>query len=324
MRVDDITKILRSIFVWVVLASCLLIGSGSVQAADTPVAILVHDSLTSTKRCLRGIKKVISREHPEVTFHTFHLLNDPGKNLQVVDSMTAIGVRVILTVGSSATRFAQENFDDVPIVFASVKYPALSGFVESLDRPGGNISGASLNIPVDIQFRYFRQVVPNLKRIGVLYTNNTKSLMTQAKVVANQLGLELVPLLVEDMTQLPKAMDSIALSCDGMWSVADHQLFDPRSTKYILLQTIRKGLPLMGFSRYVVESGALFALDFDYKAIGFQAGEVANRILGGEDPAGIQVTLVDALWFHYNEKTAEHINLTIPEELVAIAKEVYR
>ncbi|MFH1686404.1 MAG: ABC transporter substrate-binding protein [bacterium] len=325
MKAVKSVKGLRLALQWMVIAGCLLAGAGSGRAlAATPVAILVRDSLTSTERCLTGIKKVITREHSEVTFHTFHILDDPGQNLRVLDSMTAVGPRLILTIGSSATQFAKEKFRDVPIVFASVKYPVLSGFVESLEKPGGNISGASLNIPVDIQFRYFHQVVPDLKRVGVLYTEDTKSLMTQAKVVAGEVGLELIPVLVEDMKQLPEALDSIARSCDGMWSVADPKLFDPRSTKFILLNTIRKSLPLMGFSRHVVESGALFALDFDYKAIGFQAGAVANRILAGENPAGIPVTQVDALWFHYNEKTAQHINIVMPEELVAIAKEVYR
>jgi putative ABC transport system substrate-binding protein len=80
----------------------------------------------------------------------------------------------------------------------------------------------------------------------------------------------------------------------------------------------------MGFSRYVVESGALFALDFDYKAVGRQAGEIACRVIGGQKPGSISVTSADLIWFHYNENTARHIKVTIPEDLVAIAKEVYR
>ena len=80
----------------------------------------------------------------------------------------------------------------------------------------------------------------------------------------------------------------------------------------------------MGFSQYVVESGALFALDFDHKAVGQQAGEIAARVLAGEAAEKIKVSTVDVIWFHYNEKTAHHINIEMPEDLVAIAKEVYR
>jgi len=87
---------------------------------------------------------------------------------------------------------------------------------------------------------------------------------------------------------------------------------------------MRKGIPFMGFSRHVVESGALFALDFDYKAVGQQAGQIVNQIIAGEDPGQISVTLADVIWFHYNEKTAKHINVQIPGEMIAVAKEVYR
>ncbi len=120
------------------------------------------------------------------------------------------------------------------------------------------------------------------------------------------------------------ALDSLAGNVEGIWSVADPNLFNPQSTKFILINALRRGLPLMGFSRNVVESGALFALDFDYKAIGRQAGELANQIIRGTPASSLSVTTPDIIWFHYNEKTAQHMSITIPAELVAIAKEVYR
>jgi putative ABC transport system substrate-binding protein len=196
--------------------------------------------------------------------------------------------------------------------------------VETLSRPGRNITGASLDIPADIQFRYFRKIIPTLSRIGVMYTTNTSSLISPSMVVAQQMGLQLVPIKIEDVKEIPRALDSLAKCVEGVWSVADPNLFSPQSTKYILLNCLRKGLPFMGFSRYVVESGALFALDFDYKAIGHQAGDIANEVLAGAQPGTIPVSNPDVIWFHYNEKTAEHLNLVMPGELVAVAKEVYR
>jgi putative ABC transport system substrate-binding protein len=307
----------------VALGVCLLCGQ--LHAAEDPtVVILTHDSLKSTNRTLHGARKVIKREHPDAAFHSFMVTDDPDRQVHLLDSLGKLNPTVILTVGSAATQFACDNFKETPIVFSGVKYPKLSGFVESLERPGGNVTGASLNIPISIQFRYFSEVVPGLKSIGVLYTSKTASLVTQAKVVAKSAGLKLIAIEVNDAKELPQALDSLAASADGMWAVADPNLFDPRSTRYILLNTIRKGMPFMGFSRHIVESGALFALDFDYKAIGFQAGAAVNRVIAGKSPGKIPVTQADIIWFHYNEKTAKHINLTVPDELVAIAKEVYR
>ena len=68
----------------------------------------------------------------------------------------------------------------------------------------------------------------------------------------------------------------------------------------------------------------MFALDFDYKAIGYQAGEIVNKLIAGTDASEIRVTSSDVIYFHYNEKTAKFIRVKIPPELVAVAKEVYR
>jgi putative ABC transport system substrate-binding protein len=285
---------------------------------------LVHDSLTSTNRTLQGSRKVIQAEHADADFRTYLIGNDNAQNKTIIDSVSAQKPSLILTVGTAATEFAQRNFTSTPIVFSAVTYPVLSGFVSSMNSPGGNLTGASLNIPFDIQFKYFLEVVPNLKRVGVLYTKGTAALITQATVVAREIGIELVSIRVDDLKELPKALDDLAASTQAIWTVADPDLFDPRSTKFLLLNALRKGLPVMGFSRHVVESGALFALDFDYKAIGMQAGEIANRVIAGTAPATIPVTVADIIWFHYNENTAERINIKIPDELVAVAKEVYR
>lgn len=193
-----------------------------------------------------------------------------------------------------------------------------------MNAPGSNTTGASLTIAPDIQFKYFKRIVPGLKTIGVLYTSSTASLIPASKIVADDLGFRLVSLQVNGERELPPALDSLTRSCDGIWSLADPILFSPQATKFILLNTLKSGKPFMGFSRNVVESGALFALDFDYKAIGRQAGAQISQILHGTRPGDIPVTSPDIIWFHYNEKTAQRLGVAIPKDLVAIAKEVYR
>lgn len=315
---------LVAILAVVVIGVVCLPSRGAADVMKVDVAVLTSDSLYSTKRTLHGAQNVIAQEYPDVQFHLFLTSDDPGRQIQIVDSIRSLRPRLIFTVGSSATLLAKENFDDIPIVFSAVKYPVLSGFVRSVEEPGSNITGASLDIPTDIQFAYFKKICPGIQRIGVLYTTNTESLIPEAQGVANGLGIELIALRVDSDKELPAAVDSLANMVQGVWSVADPNLFSPQSTRYILLNTVRKGIPFMGFSRYVVESGALFALDYDYKAVGIQAGAIANRVLEGFAPADIRVTTADVILFHYNENTAKRIRIIIPEELAAVAKEVYR
>jgi putative ABC transport system substrate-binding protein len=302
----------------------LIVLGSPASARGGNIAFLTSDTLTSTQRAVSGARRLITRDHPDEAIHQFLLSPSAGGVQAVVDSIRGLKPKLILTVGSTATRFAQERFSEIPIVFSSVMYPTVSGFVDSPSRPGRNVTGASLDIPPDIQFRYFKKILPNLRRIGILFTDNTAPLIPASRRTARAMGLELVAIRVSSPKELPAAIDSLAGSVDGVWSLADPALFDPQSTKYILLNCLRRGLPVMGFSRHVVESGALFALDFDYKAIGRQAGRIACAIIDGADPSALAVSTPDIIWFHYNENTARHMSIAIPEELVAVAKEVYR
>ena len=72
---------------------------------------------------------------------------------------------------------------------------------------GKNITGASLNIPIIVQFSYFKRILPDLEKIGVLYTESTAPLIPSAKIVARELGLILVPMLINESKELPKALE---------------------------------------------------------------------------------------------------------------------
>lgn len=306
--------------------SAFLLGIGGLADVgwSRTVVVISADTLTSTIRTINGARTVILADQPGTQLS--HVLLDPNPQRRQfqIDSVRFLNPDILLTIGSAATQIAKDNFPTTPTVFSSVMYPVISGFVKSMNAPGGRLTGASLTIAADVQFKYFRRIVPKLKSIGVLYSDNTASLIPPARVIAGELGLKLVALRVGSDKELPGALDSLVSRCDGLWSIADPNLFSPQSTKYILLHSIRYAKPFMGFSRNVVESGALFALDFDYKAIGRQAGNAVAQIMKGARPAEIPVSTPDVIWFHYNELTARHLRITIPADLVAVAKEVYR
>jgi putative ABC transport system substrate-binding protein len=295
-----------------------------ISAQELSLAIVYSDSLTATLRTLRGISSSIEGKLDNVRFHEYLLSSSPDEISNIISEINSVNPKLILTIGSYATQEISAGIKDKPIIFSAVLNPETSGFVKSKKNPGGNITGASLDIPPQIQYTYFKRVIDKLKKIGVLYSDETANLIPPARAVAQEAGLELVAIKIDSEKDIPDALEKLERTSDGIWSVADKNIFSPRSTKYILLNTLRNGVPFMGFSRNLVESGALFALDFDYKDIGRQAGKIALEVLSGGDPASISVEVPGIIWFHYNEKTAKHINVEIPADLVAIAKEVYR
>lgn len=323
--IQRVTKIYCKCSMVVVYQVLLLLFLGVMtNAQDIPLAIVYPDSLKSTLRTMRGIKSSINKQKDDVKFHEYLLSSSQPEIERIVSQINKLNPKLILTIGSFATQEMSDKIKNKPIVFSAVLNPETSGFVKSKNNPGGRITGASLDIPPKIQYKYFKQVITDLKKIGVLYSDETANLIPPAKAVASESGLELIAIKINTEKDIPGALDKLENMTDGIWSVADKKIFSSRSTRYILLNTLRNGIPFMGFSRNLVESGALFALDFDYKDIGRQAGKIALKVLAGKDPARISVATPSIIWFHYNEKTAKHINVKVPDDLVAIAKEVYR
>jgi len=293
-------------------------------AQQIELSIVYSDSLKSTMRTIRGIKSAIVRKHTGAVFSEYMLTSENEQIEGQLNAVVSSNPRLVLTVGSFATQMVSDRIKDKPIIFSAVLNPETSEFVESLHHPGGNMTGASLDIPPNIQFNYYKKVIGSIKKLGVLYTEETENLIPPAKILAGQAGLELHAVKINSEKEIPPALDSLNAIVDGYWSVADGQIYSPRSTRFILLNTLRNAKPFMGFSGNLVESGALFGLDYDYKDIGRQAGKIACEVLAGKDPATIPVAVPTIIWFHYNEKTANHIDITISEDLIAVAKEVYR
>lgn len=303
------------------LIVCLLAAAAG--AADR-VAIVSIDQDSTTVRTIKGIRKSIDRAGVGVTYMESLLSGDASADAATLKSLQGFAPDIFLTIGSYATAEIIRAFPDRPVVFATVINPQASGFVASMDRPGGRVTGAALDIPADIQFKYFQRVVGKIKRIGILYSAETENIIRQAAVAAKQLGLQLVSHRVDSEKEVPGAIDSLCRTTDVLWSVADQKIYTPQSTKYIILQTLRNQIPMMAFSQALVEAGGLFTLDYDFKDIGRQAGEIAVRVLAGANPGDISVATPGIIYFKYNEKTAQRIQVTIPDDLLAVAKEVIK
>ncbi len=290
------------------------------------IGIISIDQEKSTIRTIKGIKKAIGRSKIDAVYEEKQLSGNPAIDEKLRVQLNGFDPDILITIGSFATMKASEFFPDKPIIFANVMNPVASGFVSTLSRPGGHITGAALDIPPDIQFKYFQRVVGHIKSIGVIYSAETENTIEPARIAANQLGLTLEAVKIESEKDIPQAIDSLCQFVDAFWSVADHNIYTPRSTQHIILQTLRYRLPMMSFSRSLVEAGGLFTLDCDFKDVGRQAGEIAARVLHGKPAGEIPVATPGAgvIYFKYNEKTAARIQLEIPEELLAIAKEVIR
>jgi len=269
------------------------------------------------------VKKEIRKGNVDPVFIEYNLsLESPHKNQ--INSIRELNPDLIVTIGSRSTAFLSENIRDIPIVFSAVLNPISSGFAQSMRSAGGNLTGASLDIPIRTQLEKFKLIVPGLQKVGVICTHDSEPVVQEAKRVCREIGLELVPVIISSEKEIPEAIEKLGQKVDGLWAVADTVVFTPQSTQYLLLYTLRQGIPFQGPFTSFVKAGALFTLAWNDKDVGRQAGELAVRVLAGENPEYIPITTPRMIYLILNLRTAEQINLDIPPHIVSVAKEVYQ
>ena len=293
---------------------------------DFKIAVIKSRDSTLYNAALAGFRKALKDKGVVNTSMFVHNMeNDSAKGREIVSQIKTAKPDLILTLGTMATMMASKNIKDLPIVFSAVLNPVDSGLVKSMKSSGKNLTGASLDIPINTQFEWLKKVVPNAKKIGVLYNpDETKVVVDEASNIAENMKLKLIAMPVYSEKNVPKATKDLVRKVDVMWAVADSTVFSPQSTKFILLHILRTRTPFMGLSRAFVKAGALLALSCNYEDIGRQSGEVAMRILAGENPSQIPITVPQRIFLSLNLKVAEQIGIKIPSHIIGKADEIFK
>lgn len=230
--------------------------------------------------------------------------------------------RVIVTVGSLATATVLDDHARVPVVFSTVLYPEQSGFIPHHGRP---VTGAALDLPVRAQFDLLHRLLPAARRVGVLYhAPETGAVVESIRAEASRRHLVLEARDVDDPRDALTALTTLMAEVDVVWAVADSFVFAPQATSALILASLRHRVPLVGLSAAHVRAGALAALSCDYADVGRQTAALVLRVLRGESAARIPVEHPRTVRLALNLRTAQHLGLTVPADLVAEADEVVR
>jgi len=296
----------------------------SASAEEKRIVILKNSNSPSFLKAEDGFKKEIRKGQIEAILIEYDVSDESKEESEILRSIRDLKPDLIVSIGSRSTAIVSQKIKDIPTVFCMVLNPVSSGFVQGMHSSENNLTGASLDIPVRIQLEKFQLIVPSLKRLGVLFTPDSKQVIIEAKKVCEDIGIDLLPELIHSEKEIPGAVEALAQKVDGLWAVADTVIFTPQSTQYILLYTLRNGVPFMGLSPSFVKAGALFTLACDHRDVGRQAGELALRVLSGEEPSQVPITIPRMIYLCLNLRTADQIDLKISEKIVSVAKEVVK
>jgi putative ABC transport system substrate-binding protein len=308
----------------IVLALGITVMLGYSSFGDARIAVMISQRSDLHGEALASFLQAMIIESERTTIFTYALNGQMEAGLKIAEEIQRSKPDLVLAVGTTAALAAKKKLENIPIVFCMVLNPVSSGLVNSMNAPGGNITGASLDIPIETQFEYIKSIVADVKAIGVIYNpGETGTLVRKADMTARRMNMSLYAKPVYSGREVPGALKQLLGGVDVLWSVADGTVF-PESAEYILLNTLRAGVPFMGISPSYVNAGALLALSCDYSDIGKQAAELAIRISGGENPGSIPVTVPRKVFLWLNSRTADQIGLSLSEQVIRSADKVIR
>jgi putative tryptophan/tyrosine transport system substrate-binding protein len=234
-------------------------------------------------------------------------------------------VDVIVTAGTIQVAAAKEATAAVPIVFAAAGDPLGAGLVASLARPGGNVTGLSVQQTdlVSKRLGLLREVVPGLARLAVLFNADNPATgldVREVQAVAGTVGLTVVPAEVRRTEDIAPAVAALKAKADALYLAVDPLLNTSR--REINALAIQARLPTMSAFRDWLTAGSLMSYGPDISAAFRRAAEHVDKILHGTKPADIPVEQPTKFDLGINLATAKALGLAIAPTLVARADEV--
>ena len=242
----------------------------------------------------------------------------------LADELVHLQPDVIFAIGTPAARAAKATTQTIPIVFARAADPVGLGLVSSLARPGGNLTGLSLqNFEIDAKrLEFLVTAVSDAKRVGVLWDPGFRTVgLKEVEEAARSLNLELVPAEVrrpDDFEQAVRAMlekGASALYVLGAGIFLDH-------SQQLVDLTIKVRIPAMFYRREFVEAGGLMSYAASVHDMYQRAAAYVDKILKGAKPADLPVEQPTKFELIINLKTAAVLGLKIPPTILARTDEV--
>jgi putative tryptophan/tyrosine transport system substrate-binding protein len=298
---------------------CLL--SAQILLAQDSVVVIKSLEAKPYEDASQGFKETLAAKGFQPILREYTYAEGQADGIKVLSDLQSRRPALIVTLGSSATTLMHSRVHDIPIVFCMVLNPVASGFVQSMQASGNNLTGASLDIPAKLQFEMLKAAVPYVKRVGVLYNpRETGKVVEPAVRAAAEVGLDLIASPVDSSERLQEALKKLQPRIDALWSVADSTVFaSDRSIEFLLRQTLQYKVPFMGLSPAFVKAGALLALSVDYRDVGMQCGEQAALVMSGRAPTSLPVTIPRRVTLYLNMNVARAIGVEIPPSTMAEA-----
>ena len=287
-----------------------------------------HGSLDNCREgFLEGLKEEGLEEGKNLTVKVNNAASDMGTAAQIAQSFAADDMDLICAIATPAAQAAYNAAMDkgIPVVYTAVTNPEEAQLADSDGNPVGAVTGTSDQLPVEAQLKMIRELLPEAKTIGILYTTseaNSVYSISQYEKLAGDYGFTLETAGVTSTSEVSLAAADLLDKVDCLTNLTDNTVVSALPS--ILDAANKKNIPVFGSEIEQVKIGCLAAEGLDYINLGKETGKMAAKILKGEAGAEeMNYELLTDSSLYINQAVADNLGITIPDSMTERAVEVF-
>lgn len=306
------------------LCASALAGCGGDMASTNEggetykIGVLQYADHPSLDNCREGFKQGLDSEGIKYDLTAQSAKGDDATNTQIAQQFVSQGMDLVCGV---ATPSAQACYnaayeENIPVIFNAVSDPVAAKLATSETEAMDGITGVSDMLPVEEQLKLIREMLPDAKKIGILYTTseaNSVSTIESYKEKVGEYGFELVEKGITNAAEIPQAVDLLVSEVDCISNMTDNTVV--ANLPVLIEKATAKNIPVFGSEEEQVGNGCIASAGIDYIELGKKAGVMAARVLKGEDIKSIPYETMTESKITINTDAAAKIGVTIPQTI---------
>lgn len=304
-------------------------GSGGSAGGDEAVKIGIaqyvsHPSLDAVVEGFKSGMEKAGYTGEKISYDENNAEADQATNTSIAGKLAADSdIDLVLAVATPSAQAAAQSITNIPVLFSAVTDPVSAKLVASNEAPGANVTGTSDMNPVDEQLALLKELKPDAKKVGIVYSSgeaNSAVQVEMAEEAAKDLGLTIEKAAISASSEVQQAAGS--LDVDAYYVPTDNAVV---SALEGLLQTAdKKKVPVISADGESVKRGATATYGINYQKLGEQTAAMAVKLLKGEaEPASLPVETISQVDLYLNEDAAKKAGIEFTEDMKSKAVEVY-
>lgn len=283
------------------------------------VQLVEHNALDSAyEGFLDGLTEAGYEDGKNISIDYQNAQGEQANCNTIVSKFVSDQVDLILAIATPAAQAAANATSDIPILITAVTDPADAKLVASNEAPGANVTGTSDLNPIKEQMDLIKQLVPDVKKVGMLYCSSEANSEFQVNLAKEQLetmGIESQDFTVSSTNEIQQVAESMVGKVDAVYVPTDNMIASGMVT--VSGVAVDAKLPVIVAEPWVVKTGGLGTYGLSYYNLGKQTAAMADKVLSGEaKPADMPIEYLDQADLMLNQDIIDAIGITVPQELL--------